>query len=504
VAARRRVPALRVHQWLPGWSGLDFSVAARRARPKEHFYLFAMKAGELKALSGINRRAATPGKPRSADIGVQRRHEEERSRDIRRYVEFGAPWADLTDAQRRSGQFEDLRKPGWLPTAVVVNFLRTDDERPGGKVAAGDIIEVSDSGDRSTIHLPETFDGSAAWRPRGIHPIEVIDGQHRLWAFDDQTGDLEFELPVVAFEGLDVSWQAYLFWSINIKPKRINASLAFDLYPLLRNEDWLERGEGHSIYRETRAQELVEALWAHPSSPWHNRINMLGDPGAGLVRQASWVRNLVATFVKRWEGPGIQVGGLYGAPMGGDDAVLPWSAAQQAAYLIQAWALLRDAIKNTDASWTEALRGSDLSEHGDVDPAFGGDQTLLNTDPGVRGCLYVFNDLSFVRSEALALSGWTVASEGRAADADAVTEALKTLRRQPAARFLNALAERLASFDWRSASAPGLTPQDRVLKQALRGSGGYRLLREALLNHLLGGPSAIASASRDVIRILGY
>jgi hypothetical protein len=52
---------------------------------------------------------------------------------------------------------------------------------------------------------------------------------------------------LVAFHGLDLSWQAYLFWTINIKPKRINPSLAFDLYPLLRSENWLDKAEGHFV-----------------------------------------------------------------------------------------------------------------------------------------------------------------------------------------------------------------------------------------------------------------
>jgi hypothetical protein len=70
--------------------------------------------------------------------------------------------------------------------------------------------------------------------------------------------------------------QAYLFWTINIKPKKINPSLAFDLYPLLREQIWLESGETVHVYRESRAQELTEALWATPMSPWHRRINILG------------------------------------------------------------------------------------------------------------------------------------------------------------------------------------------------------------------------------------
>ena len=90
-----------------------------------------------------------------------------------------------------------------------------------------------------TLELPyEAWD--KGWTPKANAPFEIIDGQHRLWAFDDADTLDSFELPVVAFVGLDISWQAYLFWTINIKPKRINPSLAFDLYPLLRSEDWLE------------------------------------------------------------------------------------------------------------------------------------------------------------------------------------------------------------------------------------------------------------------------
>ena len=86
----------------------------------------------------------------------------------------------------------------------------------------------------------------------------MIDGQHRLWAFEGEELAGDYELPVIAFVGLDLSWQAYLFYTINIKPKKINTSLAFDLYPLLRTEEWLNKFEGPAIYRETRAQELVE------------------------------------------------------------------------------------------------------------------------------------------------------------------------------------------------------------------------------------------------------
>ena len=111
--------------------------------------------------------------------------------------------------------------------------------------------------------------------------------------------DGHFELPVVLFYDLDISWQAYIFWSINVTPTRISPSMAYDLYPLLRTADWLEQVEGPMTYRETRAQELTEALWNHPESPWEKRIGMLGRE-RGKVSQAAFVRSLTLSFVRGW------------------------------------------------------------------------------------------------------------------------------------------------------------------------------------------------------------
>ncbi|NJN92458.1 MAG: hypothetical protein HC878_20250 [Leptolyngbyaceae cyanobacterium SL_5_14] len=246
-----------------------------------YFYLFTLPASELKALSGVHPRSTENTQLRSQDLGIQRRHDRKRSEEISTFIQFGYPWSSLSSKQRESEKFSDLRKPGWLPTAIIVNILEEKDIRRGRHVDSNDLVTVNDLDNRSaTIRLPNSFNGPE-WKPAGLHPLEVIDGQHRLWAFDEEGVEGDFELPVVAFYGLDISWQAYLFWTINIKPKRINASLAFDVYPLLRTEDWLEKFEGPAIYRETRAQELVESLWAYPESPWYQRINMLGESGLG-------------------------------------------------------------------------------------------------------------------------------------------------------------------------------------------------------------------------------
>jgi DGQHR domain-containing protein len=483
--ARRSIPAIRVRQWLKGWDKVDFSSRAHRSKPPQQFYLFSLPAAELRSLCGIARRKTSGLTPRAADLGIQREHDPDRSSEIARFVEYGYPWSTLSEAKRRSAEFNDLRKPGWLPTAVVINILRSVDKRENEKVAHNDLVEVIDRGEISRINLPYGK-WSKAWEPTDVAPLEVIDGQHRLWAFDSYS-DPEFELPVVAFHGLDISWQAYLFWTINIKPKRINASLAFDLYPLLRAEDWLDREEGHVVYRETRSQELTEALWSHTTSPWYDKINMLGERGIPWVSQAAWIRSLMATFVRRWQGGRNRPGGLFGSRIEGDIEVLAWSRAQQAAFLIYAWQQFYTAVHQSKSEWAKHLRSIAVRQRTPEeigDPAFYGPYSLINTDQGVRGYLNVVNDLCFTVAPKLDLRSWRIERQSSASDENAVTLALNSLSKHRLATFVKRIAQELESFDWRTSSTPDLTDKERLQASVYRGSGGYKELRSQLLEFL--------------------
>jgi hypothetical protein len=296
--------------------------------------------------------------------------------------------------------------------------------------------------------------------------------------------------------GLDRTWQAYLFWTINIKPKRINASLAFDLYPLLRNQEWLEHFEGASVYRETRAQELTELLWSHEDSPWYHRINMLGERGDNNVRQAAWVRSLTNTFVKSYEGGRVQIGGLFGAPAGKDHEVLNWTREQQAAYLIYFWRAMEEAVATTRSSWAGNLRklAQNAAEERQETKAvvaearrrapFVSRYSLLNTDQGVRGGLYMANDLAYLASDDLDLNAWRARSASESSDQAAVTTHLRSLEDQPVAGLLQEIAKALGSFDWRTSATPGMLSEDRQRSSAFRGSSGYRELRLQLFEHI--------------------
>ncbi|MCB2199097.1 DGQHR domain-containing protein [bacterium] len=507
--SEKKFSALQVKQWLPEWDDLKWNPAEHRATPPSHFYQFSMPASLLKRLSGIYPR--TTDRKRSAeDLGIQRRHDPRRSEEISRFVKYGYPWSDLSDAKRNSKDFLDLRQPGWLPTAIVINILTSGDKRKGKSIDPSDTLSVVDENNRiASVSLPESYKG-LEWVPKEIAPIEVIDGQHRLWAFNGDELEGEYELPVIAFVGLDLSWQAYLFYTINIKPKKINASLAFDLYPLLRTEDWLNKTEGHVIYRETRAQELVDLLWSHENSPWYHRINMLGEPGyKGLhVSQSAWVRSLVASFIKSWEGRGVQIGGLFGSKVGEHHAVLPWARADQAAFLIVLGQQLENAISSSSGSWADDLRSIDADGQLDLqerDLAFVSQYCLLNQDQGIRSILHIYNDYFYLMADNLHLDGW--GSENPTVnDIEQLSYSIETLKNDKRIlNFICELSESLATFDWRSASVPGLAQDERTYKSAYRGSGGYRMLREHVLSHLSrSSKGKVSDTAKQIIEILGY
>lgn len=498
----QQLNAVRFRQWLDQWNDFTYDETQGRRKPDPHIYLFSMPAVQLRALSGVYRR--------KNGEGLQRMLDPKRAATIREFVRNGYPYSSLS-TNLRTPQNDVLKKPGWLPTAIVVNILLPTDKRRGRSVAAGDEIKVEDQpGPNSVLTLP--YGNSIRdWTPTEVEPLEVIDGQHRLWAFDDQDPDAlpgDFELPVVAFRGLDIGWQAYLFWSINVSPKKINPSHAFDLFPLLRSVSWLETFSELRIYREARAQELTQLLNEVPDSVWFQRINMLGDKGADAparagVTQAGWVRSLTTSFLAPG-GRGRGSDGLFAASTHGGDP-LPWSRPQQAAILISLWDILKNTVAAKRDGWPAILR--DEGERGflpvEYDLAFEGTKTMLNQEQGVRGVLAVANDLLFAMlqddRDYFQWDGETLV--GKTTTIEDVQEELKAFKTLNLHTTVCQLAVSLASFDWRSANAPGpWDEKDHLARQAFRGSGGYPLLRSMLLAHVAESSGRAAAAAKTVIR----
>jgi hypothetical protein len=498
------IAGLRVNQWLPEWDNVQPDAESHQSEPPHEFYLASISASKLRALATVHQRSVEGGVPRAEDPNVQRTLQTDRTAEISRYIQVGYPLSSINPKKLAAGQEASLQKPGWLPTAIIANVIPAGHSRGALEVAAIDEITVrplEGSDSFVSINLPSSWsDDDRTWMPQGASPLEIIDGQHRLSAFDAD-GDDDFELPVVLFTGLDFSWQAYLFWTVNIKPKKINASLAYDLYPLLRKQDWLEAGESLNVYRETRSQELVEALWNQNDSVWRDRINMLGQPGMKAERpvsQAAFIRSLTATLVRPFFSY-RQLGGLFGGAE--DNTGLRWRRGQQSAFMVYAWGELAHAIfENESSEWVRVLRQSEYAVNGLFayeprgaldDPAFVGERSLLTTDQGIRGFHFILNDLAYLGRDDLHLAAWSVRDDLEASSEAQYNEALVQLQTNEVGDFLRRLARVLATFDWRTAKAPGLSPEEIDRRRGLRGSGGYNVLRGWLLNHVASSDDAL-------------
>lgn len=478
---RNKVDGIRVSQWLENWNNVEWDEASYRREPRHEFFLFSIKASDLKKLSGIYRRHAQGGEKRTYDTGIQRSHDAKRSKRIKEFVKHGYPYCELTEYQKEYEQHASLRKPGWLPTGIVINILTQDDKRKGKVVDESDMIELCDNGESKivSLNLPEGFDDER-WRPETLPPVEVIDGQHRLWAFNEDFAP-DYEMPVIAFYGLDISWQAYLFWSINITPVRINRSLAFDMYPLLRAEDWVDKA-GHKVYQEARAQEIVETLWSHRKSPWKNKINMLAEPGNPYIRQATWIRAFLNSFVKNSSGSS-RIGGLFGAASRDGESILPWARSQQAAFVIFFGNLLLNSVHTSCETWVEELRKNKTQDSEDsfFEPGMFDKKSLLNSDQGIRSVLLLLNEICVVNVKEYDFYEWEPVQETGGFSEDSIDDELERIEGFRFSSLLRDISETLASYDWRTSAAPGLSEDAAQAKKVFRGSGGYVELRKDVL-----------------------
>jgi hypothetical protein len=256
------------------------------------------------------------------------------------------------------------------------------------------------------------------------------------------------------------------------------------------------------VYRDTRSQELTEALWSFPESPWYDRINMLGERGAKTVTQNAWIRALTSSFVKSWESRAGRTGGLFGERIGDKDEVLRWSRAQQAAFLIYSWSALRDAVNKSSADWAVALRTAakipkNQKPKAEEDPGFYSPVSLISTDQGIRGYLSVLNDICYTLAPKLKLNEWKLKPSSGPLQESAIRDAIKSLNGLPVTKLVQRIASSLASFDWRTSNAEGLDRNERQLKAAYRGSGGYSEIRHSLLLHIAKNGSGEARDAAD-------
>ena len=497
--SNKSYPAIKIDQWQHHWNDVVWESSKYRREPNKFFYTLSMSAKDLIKLSDVYERNVDNATTRSGDIGIQRMHNKKRSAKIKEFVKYGYPFCEFNDAVR--SERNNMKKPGWLPTGIVVNIIQSP--KVSGdtnlSVDAEDMISVIDHTDHpmmATLNLPQAYHNDPDnWKAKKLNPIEIIDGQHRLFAFKTEDGKdcipeaENFYFPVIAFVDLDISWQAYLFWSINVSPEKINPSLAYDMYPLLRTEDWLEESPAvHKIYKDARAQEIVETLWSYSDSPWYKKINMLGERGSPYVKQTTWVRAISNNFFKE--------GGLFQAFP--NKRILPWTRPQQAAFLICIGKSLYKELhllieENEVDSWIRLLDNNiDLMDETLLEKAWSGDKSLLNMDSGIQALCMVINQYFCADMKFNLLNSWIQEEEfeDNLSNISHVVNLLEhssfTYDGKTIQEHIDYLSKKLARFDWRSAKADNLTLEQITQRKTYRGTGGYTSLRDEILSFLGG------------------
>lgn len=208
------------------------------------FFLFKIDAKTLLKLATVRRRKDDPL------TGIQRMLDKSRLKEIGEFIESGK---------------------AVFPNSLVVRL-------------PSDTVYDDEKG---TLEIPNRAES-----------IFVIDGQHRLWSFDPQYSEKNVELPVSGFVDIGDPEAASIFVTINRTQRKINPSLVYDLFPMIRQTQALE-------FEDSRSQSLVESLYSDGTSPWHNQISMLGGREF-LITQASFVSNVKQLFKKdvafTWEG----------------------------------------------------------------------------------------------------------------------------------------------------------------------------------------------------------
>jgi DGQHR domain-containing protein len=203
------------------------------------FYVFHLSAKKLLSI------AYTSERTQYNRTGIQRGLRRDRLRDIGAYLKG-----------EKSG-------PPILPNTIIISLSNDSFFRDGH------------------IHIANRLQGEAF----------ILDGQHRLWAFDEKwCNDVDLELVVSAFIDLADKYKALIFRTINGEQRKINPSLVYDLIPMLRGENWVK-------FEDQRAHDLVEELNTHQDSPWKGQISMVGG-GSQIISLSSFITAIKKLFKK--------------------------------------------------------------------------------------------------------------------------------------------------------------------------------------------------------------
>lgn len=189
-------------------------------------YAFVAPSEVLRKVCAVSRRED------DADKGYQRHLKESRLRQVARYLDDNK---------------------GVFPNNIILDFYSKD---------------VVYDPKKRTITFPANK--KVAW---------IIDGQHRLYAFEFSKA--QHPLLVVAFLRLNLEQEVNIFVTINTEQKRLPSSLTLDLLGIIGTDEDIN----------ARCRDLVAKLNEEEDSPWYDLVNMTGE-SIGYISLVNFVRKV--------------------------------------------------------------------------------------------------------------------------------------------------------------------------------------------------------------------
>lgn len=198
-------------------------------QPIGKVYVTKMEAQELLRMSSVDRRHINDD---DEVLGIQRPLRPDKVREIKKYL---------------------TTQNATFPNSIIVNVKQED------------VVNQSDS----EIEIVDNEDA-----------FTIIDGQHRLYGFEDYNGKT-FELILTIFVGLEVSLQSEVFSIINSQQTKVDPSLNVNL-------------ELSDITENPRKKlvQIAQSFNIDKESPWFQQIKMLGNQSTGMISLAAFVKPL--------------------------------------------------------------------------------------------------------------------------------------------------------------------------------------------------------------------
>ena len=225
----------------------------RAEQPIGTFFVGVMPAVELLAICEFDYRRIRENDGYKDFLGIQRQLKSDRVSAIRKYI-------NTSDAT--------------FPTSIVVSI----DDRCATFVHDHGCatLEITEYLDEESPEMSITLENAAS----------IIDGQHRLKAFDADWRPEKFDISVSFFIGVDDATEATVFSTVNLAQTKVNKSLVYDLFSLEKSRS-----------PERTCHEIAVAMDRLPESPFFERIKRLGTTTEGRIdetlSQATFVRGLL-------------------------------------------------------------------------------------------------------------------------------------------------------------------------------------------------------------------